>query len=798
MEVASLGVEINSNGVLTAEERLKRFQAAGVGAETVVGSLARAAIRAGGALAGAFGLSALARYADQWSDLQSQVGAAIKDMDAAAGLMSRLGNMARASYSPLEQTVNTYARNAGVLRDLGKSADQAADFTEALNNALVITATRGERAASVQNALSKAMATGKLQADGLETVLANGGRVAEALADELGTTVSGLRGLASQGKVTGGVIANALIGSLENLRAEAAEMPATLADAGTIWRNTITEIVGRMDQATNASGGLAEKLIDMADAVRAGADGFIQFALVVSENFERMVYWGGAYVTMMGVNYVAAVGAAAVATDIMAIALRGLRLAIAGTGIGVLAIILGDVALKLWEAATATDGLADSIESAAAPANSFFSFMKNGAEALAATFDWLTSGIAAGFVGAFATVYEWYAKLVNAIRTGAEKLGIADKIGMTPGAGMDETWATSLYLKLSNQASAAGDLAAKRWAATFGARVPELVDVDGIVGALATKTYDSVDDMWAGMRGTAASPTTSPLSKEALKAQKNYAELVRGAQQFIAAQTLEQQALGMTAEAAARMRHEQQLLAQAANDNIKLTPAMRQELVGLAAEMAAVEERTRSLTEWYNFGKTTLGSFFSDFKRDLMAGTSLWESFGNAAANALDSIADRALSMAANGLFDMIFGAFMGGIGGINPFSLGAGGPGFLGGGAGAWGPSFAGGGYTGYGPRTGGLDGMGGFPAILHPNETVIDHTRPYAANQNQANDNAPRITINNYGTPQRYEVQSVSRDEIVLIARDEAANAVEQYNDGMPGRIRDVGGNRWKGYTS
>ena len=36
---------------------------------------------------------------------------------------------------------------------------------------------------------------------------------------------------------------------------------------------------------------------------------------------------------------------------------------------------------------------------------------------------------------------------------------------------------------------------------------------------------------------------------------------------------------------------------------------------------------------------------------------------------------------------------------------------------------SFAGGGYTGMGSRSGGVDGKGGFPAILHPNETVIDH---------------------------------------------------------------------------
>jgi hypothetical protein len=38
---------------------------------------------------------------------------------------------------------------------------------------------------------------------------------------------------------------------------------------------------------------------------------------------------------------------------------------------------------------------------------------------------------------------------------------------------------------------------------------------------------------------------------------------------------------------------------------------------------------------------------------------------------------------------------------------------------------SYDGGGFTGTGSRTGGVDGKGGFPAILHPNETVIDHTK-------------------------------------------------------------------------
>lgn len=39
--------------------------------------------------------------------------------------------------------------------------------------------------------------------------------------------------------------------------------------------------------------------------------------------------------------------------------------------------------------------------------------------------------------------------------------------------------------------------------------------------------------------------------------------------------------------------------------------------------------------------------------------------------------------------------------------------------------PSNEGGGYTGSGSRSGGVDGRGGFHAILHPQETVVDHTK-------------------------------------------------------------------------
>ena len=58
---------------------------------------------------------------------------------------------------------------------------------------------------------------------------------------------------------------------------------------------------------------------------------------------------------------------------------------------------------------------------------------------------------------------------------------------------------------------------------------------------------------------------------------------------------------------------------------------------------------------------------------------------------------------------------------------------------------SFAGGGYTGNAPRAGGVDGQGGFPAILHPRETVIDHTKAMSRQGAATTASAPvNVTVN------------------------------------------------------
>lgn len=105
-----------------------------------------------------------------------------------------------------------------------------------------------------------------------------------------------------------------------------------------------------------------------------------------------------------------------------------------------------------------------------------------------------------------------------------------------------------------------------------------------------------------------------------------------------------------------------------------------------------------------------------------------WQGVGNLIRSIGVDIAQMMLKKTvidpASGFFSSALGGLGGSIGGSLAGMLtgGSGGGGYVGAGDMDF-ASFAGGGSTGSGARAGGMDGQGGFPAMLHPNETVIDH---------------------------------------------------------------------------
>jgi hypothetical protein len=73
------------------------------------------------------------------------------------------------------------------------------------------------------------------------------------------------------------------------------------------------------------------------------------------------------------------------------------------------------------------------------------------------------------------------------------------------------------------------------------------------------------------------------------KAAKSYEKLILGAQQYSEKLKLQGESQSMTSYEAERLTHQQDLLNQAANDNIKLSPDMRAQIDAVAASMANAE-----------------------------------------------------------------------------------------------------------------------------------------------------------------------------------------------------------------
>lgn len=776
MDIATLGIAVKSDQVDSANRSLEKFAqvsgsaeraAKGVGSEATkagrmaqvandnaAGSAARAAAaygnweraavmvgRAVGAIAGALATGALIQYADAWSDMQSRVGAAIRDMDAAPQMMQRLVDIANASYSPLDQTVEVYSRNVAVLRDMGGSAKQAADFTEALNHALVITATRGERAASVQNALSKAMAVGRLQADGLETILANGGAVAEALAAELGTTVNGLRKMASEGKITGDVMANALINRLGELRDRAAEMPATVGDAFTRLRTNLTAFIGQIDQ----SGGYTERL---SGAIMAVADNLSLLARVTTvAGSALLVAFAPALLSQIafGLGYIGAAGVAA---------MRAITVAAMANPLGLIAVGITTALVALYQ-------FRDEIRSVLG--DDVFNIVKGAANFLINSFRaafedikfvWSNFGnvLGAAVIGGvnlaikyINTMVQGAAKSIDTLISHANRIpGVnIPLIGNVGGfSEMENPHAANLKASMGGEVEAGtgrvsghiGNVQRIMANDNFASSAQEVATSAGSAEEAVNKLSSAID---------AAKTKKSAAEREAERLAKAYDRIKLNAQQFIEAQQLEAQVLGMTEKEANRLRYTQDLLNQAQSAGIKLTSGQKAELEGLAASMADAEAQTSALQRAMDFAKEVTSGFMNDFKSGLEQGKGVLRSFADAALNALSRIADKLIQMAMDNLWTNAFGGMAsgGGASGGGLFQSLFGGLGKMFG--------FSTGGWTGNGPA-------GAAAGVVHGQEFVV-RAGPAAQHRQlleainsgrpvSANNNAPTAANFNY----------------------------------------------------
>ena len=683
------------------------------GFEDLSRSGSRAMLRLGtavSAVTAGLGAATVRRYADAWTAAGNKLRAASQISGRQARSLSELNDIATANRAGLEETVDLYAKVLRATDALGASEAEAAKATQIVTQAFKAGgAAASEQAAGILQ-LGQALSSGVLQGDELRSLRENAPIITQAIADEFETTIGGLKELGAEGALTSDRVFRAIINAQEGIAAAFAQTRPTIADGFTAFTNGMTEFVAAMDQGSGASAGLTDRLSAIGGALSDGSGSAERFGARLAE-----------------------------VLTIVRESADGVREKLAGMTGG---LSLDDVSSFVSDYIDLVQGMVASIAGAAAAIKvSFLNAVGAVANGAATIANAAISGIEALINGVVTAISTLVAK-VNAMSETIAGSKVGGALGLSlptlkaPGSvTIDRVPRSSLG---GGDAGLAFEEARFRANKALGANRREFGAVVRRVENAGRTPYDPLDPRGDQVRRPASPSTPTPVTVESIKprAASGAGSSAGGARARgaggaggDAAKTglfdaltqdkadLETKiaAIGLTSQKVAELTARRELLNEAERRGLDLdqrhagsSVTLRQEIDQQAASLGRLTAKYESAEEKARFYDDVQGQLKDGFLDAIVAG----EGFAGVLGNVAQMLAKALLQASLFGE-----GPLGGGAGGLLSGLFG----GLLGGGA----PSFAGGGHTGHGPRSGGLDGRGGFPAILHPNETVIDHSR-------------------------------------------------------------------------
>lgn len=202
-----------------------------------------------------------------------------------------------------------------------------------------------------------------------------------------------------------------------------------------------------------------------------------------------------------------------------------------------------------------------------------------------------------------------------------------------------------------------------------------LADADNVPGGgsgLRKQLYDQYDSTIAALEEQERRKQALKDSRAGAKDVDQWGNSVTNFQQRIDQARLEIELTGKSTFEIEKQKSALDLLNQAKSAGLTITPEVTAQIDQMATAYASVaveQERVNAeqmrvnqvLTDMRDIGLELTRGFLSDLKNDLMSGVSLFGALGDAGANALNKIADKALGLAADGIINMIFGALTGG-----------------------------------------------------------------------------------------------------------------------------------------
>lgn len=233
------------------------------------------------------GVRGLIELADTYNNLQNRLRTVTDGSAELARVTERLFVISQATRSSFEATAELYARVGLAVRELGVTQQQTLEFTESLNQAVILSGANAQEAGAGLIQLSQGLASGALRGDELRSVLEQLPVVADVIAEGLGVTRGELRELGSEGKISAGDVINAFAEAREELLERFGKAVPTIGQAFTVLRNGILQVFGDIANASTPVA-IVIRNLGLALSVLAGADLSGSFPQQVIDRVERL------------------------------------------------------------------------------------------------------------------------------------------------------------------------------------------------------------------------------------------------------------------------------------------------------------------------------------------------------------------------------------------------------------------------------------------------------------------------------------------------------------------------------
>ncbi len=239
------------------------FDSAG-GAAQQAGVLIRGAFAA---VAGAGVIGGIIKQVDAYGQMSDRMKAAAGSAGEYQAVQEHLLRTAQETYRPLAEAQELYIRTADAMRSLGYDTQQTLDITDSFSFLLVTNAASADKAGSALGAYSKALQTGKVEADGWVSIQEAMPTIVGAIASATGKSAEEIRKLGVEGKLSLETVNTGLLRTVEANRKAAADMSTSVQDALVNIGNAVQSFLGGMEEQTGAVAGLSSVLIALADNV---------------------------------------------------------------------------------------------------------------------------------------------------------------------------------------------------------------------------------------------------------------------------------------------------------------------------------------------------------------------------------------------------------------------------------------------------------------------------------------------------------------------------------------------------